>query len=55
MSVQFDPARSRWVVRWSQDRRQRTRRFTTEAEARRFDAERKLDAARATTGRARGR
>jgi integrase len=47
MSVQFDPARSRWVVRWSQDRRQRTRRFTTEAEARRFDAERKLDAARA--------
>jgi integrase len=45
MSVQFDPARSRWVVRWFDDGRQRTRRFRTEAEATRFDAQRKLESA----------
>jgi hypothetical protein len=41
MSVQFDPSRNRWVVRWSDMGRQRTRRFAHEAAARRFDAERR--------------
>jgi hypothetical protein len=37
MSVHYDPGRKRWVVRWREDRRQRTRRFTTPAEAESFD------------------
>ena len=41
MSVQFDSSRSRWVVRWSDAGRQRTRRFAHEGAARGFDAERR--------------
>jgi hypothetical protein len=40
MSVQFDPSRNRWVVRWYESGRQRSRRFHDAAAARRFDAER---------------
>jgi integrase len=43
MSVQFDPSRNRWVVRWYQTGRHRSRRFHDEAAARRFDAERARD------------
>ena len=46
MSVQFDPSRKRWVVRWYEAGRQRSRRFQDAPAARRFDAERAL--ARAT-------
>ena len=38
MSVQYDPARARFVVRWREDGKQRGRRFATEAEAKAFDA-----------------
>jgi hypothetical protein len=41
MSVQFDSSRNRWVVRWSETGRQRTRRFANEGAARGFDAERR--------------
>ena len=41
MSVQFDSGRNRWVVRWSEAGRQRSRRFTQEGVARGFDAERR--------------
>ena len=41
MSVQFDSSRNRWVVRWSEAGRQRTRRFVHEGVAREFDAERR--------------
>ena len=41
MSVQFDSSRNRWVVRWSEAGRQRTRRFAHEQTARGFDAERR--------------
>jgi len=41
MSVQFDPSRNRWVVRWSEAGHQRARRFTQEGTARGFDAERR--------------
>ena len=41
MSVQFDSSRSRWVVRWSDAGRQRTRRFAHEGAARGFDAQRR--------------
>jgi hypothetical protein len=40
MSVQFDSSRNRWVVRWSEAGRQRTRRFSDEDAARGFDHER---------------
>jgi integrase len=40
MSVQFDSHRKRWVVRWSEGGRQRTRRFAEERAARGFDRER---------------
>ena len=40
MSVQFDPSRKRWVVRWYEAGRQRSRRFQDAPAARRFDAER---------------
>ena len=40
MSVQFDSSRNRWVVRWYEAGRQRSRRFALEAPARAFDAER---------------
>jgi len=40
MSVQFDSSRNRWVVRWYEAGRQRSRRFAQEAPARAFDAER---------------
>jgi integrase len=54
MSVQFDPSRTRWVVRWYDGGRQRSRRFRDEQAARRFDAERARAAAAArdaATGR----
>ena len=41
MSVQFDSSRNRWVVRWYEAGRQRTRRFDHEGAARDFDAERR--------------
>ena len=41
MSVQFDTSRNRWVVRWSEAGRHRTRRFVHEGAARNFDAERR--------------
>jgi hypothetical protein len=37
MSVHYDAARNPWVVRWREDGRQRTRRFSTPAEAEAFD------------------
>jgi hypothetical protein len=41
MSVQFDSSRNRWVVRWDEAGRQRSRRFAEEGAARGFDAERR--------------
>jgi hypothetical protein len=38
VSVQYDPARARFVVRWREDGKHRTRRFADEAEAVAFDA-----------------
>jgi hypothetical protein len=38
MSVHFDRARERWVVRWREAGRQRARRFADEGDARTFDA-----------------
>ena len=38
MSVQYDPARAKFVVRWREDGKQRGRRFSSESEARAFDA-----------------
>ena len=40
MSVDFDPSKQRWRVRWREDGKQRSRRFATEAEAVAFDNER---------------
>jgi hypothetical protein len=40
MSVQFDSSRSRWVVRWYDAGRQRSRRFRHEQAARAFEADR---------------
>jgi hypothetical protein len=40
MSVQFDASRSRWVVRWYDAGRQRSRRFQDEQAARAFEADR---------------
>jgi hypothetical protein len=37
VSVDFDPSKQRWRVRWREDGRQRSRRFATEAEAIAFD------------------
>ena len=37
MSVHYDDGRQRWVVRWREDGRQRTRRFKTVEEAESFD------------------
>ncbi len=39
MSVQFDSSRNRWVVRWYEAGRQRSRRYAHETAARAFDAE----------------
>lgn len=39
MSVQYDRSRARFVVRWRVDGRQRVRRFSSEPEAARFDAD----------------
>ena len=39
MSVQFDSSRNRWVVRWYEGERQRSRRFADQREARDFEAE----------------
>ena len=39
MSVQYDPKRAKFVVRWREDGKQRVRRFATEAEADSFDAD----------------
>jgi integrase len=38
MSVHYEPERDRWVVRWRQAGKHRSRRFPREAEARQFDA-----------------
>jgi hypothetical protein len=38
MSVHYEPARDRWVVRWRQAGRNRSRTFRREDEARQFDA-----------------
>jgi hypothetical protein len=38
MSVHYEPERDRWVVRWRQAGKHRSRRFSHEAEARQFDA-----------------
>jgi hypothetical protein len=38
MSVQYDPVRAKFVVRWREDGKQRGRRFSSESEARAFDA-----------------
>jgi hypothetical protein len=38
MSVHYDRARERWVVRWREAGRQRARRFESDDEARAFDA-----------------
>ena len=40
MSVDFDPSKQRWRVRWREDGKQRSRRFATEVEAIAFDQER---------------
>jgi hypothetical protein len=40
MSVQFDSSRNRWVVRWYDGGRQRSRRFHDEQAARHFNADR---------------
>jgi integrase len=40
MRVHFDRSRNRWVVRWYEAGRQRSRRFQNAPAARRFDAER---------------
>ena len=37
MSIQFDSSRKRWVVRWYEARRQRSRRFADEPAAQGFD------------------
>jgi len=39
MSVQFDSSRNRWVVRWYEADRQRSRRFADQRAAHAFDAE----------------
>ena len=39
MSVQFDSSRNRWVVRWHEGERQRSRRFADQRAAHDFDAE----------------
>ena len=39
ISVQFDSSRNRWVVRWYEGERQRSRRFADKRAARDFDAE----------------
>ena len=39
MSVRFDLARERWVVRWREAGRQRERRFASEREAVAFDTQ----------------
>ena len=38
MSVHYDGARDRWVVRWREAGRQRALRFASESEARAVDA-----------------
>ncbi len=38
MSVHYDRARDRWVVRWREAGRQRARRFSDEAAARVFES-----------------
>lgn len=43
MSVQFDSNRNRWVVRWYEGERQRSRRFGDERAARDFDAEQRRE------------
>jgi hypothetical protein len=37
VSVDFDPSKQRWRVRWREDGKQRSRRFATEVEAIAFD------------------
>ena len=55
MSVQYDPTRAKFVVRWREDGKQRGRRFSSESEARAFDARvnpTALGGQRGTNGRA---
>jgi hypothetical protein len=47
MSVQFDSSRKRWVVRWYEAGRQRSRRFADEGPARAFDEQLRTAAAAA--------
>ena len=47
MSVQFDSSRKRWVVRWYEAGRQRSRRFADERPARAFDEQLRTAAAAA--------
>jgi hypothetical protein len=42
VSVDFDPSKSRWRVRWRKNGKQRSRRFASEAEAVAFDEARTL-------------
>ena len=44
MSVDFDPSKQRWRVRWREQGRQRTRRFPTREEAAAFDEALRADA-----------
>jgi hypothetical protein len=43
MSVHFEPTRGKYVVRWREERRNRLRRFGSEAAAETFDARLKRD------------
>lgn len=47
MSVQFDSSRKRWVVRWYETGRQRSRGFADEGPARAFDEQLRTAAAAA--------
>jgi hypothetical protein len=44
VSVDFDPSKQRWRVRWREQGRQRTRRFPTRQEAAAFDETMRADA-----------
>jgi hypothetical protein len=50
VSVDFDPSKQRWRVRWREQGRQRTRRFPTQQEAAAFDEALRADAGLAAPG-----
>ena len=58
MSVDFDPSKNRWRVRWRENGKQKSRRFASEAEAVAFDEARTFpqtsEAASPSTTRAEG-